>query len=161
MNEFLARLGARDRMMLFAGGGILLVALLYGLGWRPISHRVAELRTAVGEQTALEKWMQSAVSEVKQLRGSQGANPVERQSLLSLADRTARQGGIGPAVRRVEPEGSDKVRVQLEQAAFDDIMAWIESLVGQYHVRIDSVAVEGRDQPGLVNARIVIQAPAP
>jgi general secretion pathway protein M len=159
MNEFLAGLGVRERLLVFIGGGLLLLVLLYGLAWRPMSERVGQLRATVSEQRALEKWMEGAVAEVKRLRGAQSANRAERQSLLSLADRTARQSGIGPAVRRVEPEGADKVRLQLEQAPFDDMMAWIESMVSQYHVHIDTVTVESRDQSGLVNARVIIQAP--
>ena len=159
MKNFLAGLGARERLLLIAGGGLLALILLYGLAWRPLTEHVGQLRATVTEQQALETWMQGAVDEVKRLRGTQGANRAERQSLLSLADRTARQSGIGPAVRRVEPEGTDKVRLQLEQAPFDDMMAWIESLVSQYHVHIDTVTVESRDQPGVVNARIILQAP--
>jgi general secretion pathway protein M len=160
MKQFLAGLGTRERYLLIAGGGLLLVLLLYALAWRPFSGRVEQLRDTVQEQRALEQWMEGAAAEVRQLRGTQGANRAAGQSLLSLADRTARQNGLGPAIKRVEPEGTDKVRLQLEQAPFDDLMTWIETLVSQYHARIDTVTVEARDQPGVVNARVILQAPA-
>jgi general secretion pathway protein M len=158
MKQWFANLGERERWLVLGGGGMVFLLLLYALAWLPLSHRVGDLRSTVQGQVALERWMEGAAAEVKRLRGSQGS-VAAGQSLLSLVDRTAREGGLGPAVRRVEPDGIDKVRIQLEQAPFDDLIAWLETLVRQNRIRIDSVTAEGRDQPGVVNARVVLQAP--
>lgn len=161
MKELLAGLGARERFLLLAGAVLVALVLLYGLAWKPLGERVASLRTTVAEQTALHQWMQGAVQEIRQLRGRQQPATGERASLLALADRTAREHGLGAAIRRVEPEGGDKVRIQLEQAPFDDVTGWLEQLVARHGVRIEIITIETRDQqPGMVNARLTLQAPA-
>lgn len=161
MKELLAGLGARDRFLLALGAVLVTVALLYGVVWKPLGERVAALRVTVAEQAATHEWMQEAAREIRQLRNRQGPARAGQTSLLSLSDRTARQHGLGPAIRRVEPEGADKVRIQLEQAAFDDITAWLENLVAREGVRIEIITVDARDQPGLVNARLTLHSPTP
>lgn len=161
MNQFLAGLGARERFLLAAGATVLALALLYALAWHPLAQRVDRLRVTVIEQIALQQWMQAASQEVRRLRASQSGQRTERQSLLALTDRTAREAGLGPAIRRVEPEGTDRVRIVLEQAGFDEMVSWLELLVSRFLVRVDSVTVDARNEPGLVNARLVLQASAP
>jgi len=160
MRQYLAGLGVRERFLLIGGGVVLIVALLYALAWKPLGDRVERLRVTVSEQAALHQWMQSAAAEVQRLRAGRSGQRTERQSLLSLTDRTAREGGLAPAIRRVEPEGTDRVRIVLEQAGFDDMVNWLELLVSRHQVVVDSATVEARPEPGQVNARLVLQAPA-
>lgn len=159
MKDLLAGLGARDRFLLLAGGVVIAIALLYGLVWKPLGDRVASLRVAVVDQAALLQWMQGTAQDIRQLRGQQRPGAGERASLLSLTDRTARERGLGAAIRRVEPEGGDKVRIQLEQAPFDDMVGWLELLISRHGVRIEIISIDARDQAGLVNARLTLQSP--
>lgn len=161
LNRYLAGLGQRERLMLAAGAAALAALLLYFAMWRPLDTRVDRLRETVGDQRTLLQWMETSAQEVQRLRGAQPRQRAERQSLLALADRTAREAGLGPAIRRVEPEGSDRVRIVLEQAGFDDMTAWLEQLVSRSQVRIDNVTIDNRPEAGLVNARLLLQAPAP
>ncbi len=157
MKALLAGLGARERFLLMAGVALITLVLLYGLVWKPLGDRVSSLRATVIEQTALHQWMQTTAGEIRRLRGQQRPPSGERASLLSLADRTAREHGLGAAIRRVEPEGGDKVRIQLEQAPFDDITRWLEQLVARHAVVIEIITIEARDEAGLVNARLTLQ----
>jgi general secretion pathway protein M len=159
MKDLLAGLGARERFLLLAGGIVIAVVLLYGLVWKPLGDRVASLRVTVAEQGALHQWMQASAQEIRQLRGQQRPVAGERASLLSLTDRTARERGLGTAIRRVEPEGSDKVRIQLEQVPFDDMAGWLEHLVSRHDVRIELITIDAREQSGLVNARLTLESP--
>ncbi len=159
MKELLAGLGARDRFLLLIGAVLITLVLLYVLAWKPLGDRVASLRSTVAEQGLQLQWMQGAAQEIQRLRGQQRPATGERASLLALTDRTARERGLGAAIRRVEPEGSDKVRIQLEQAPFDDMTVWLEQLVARHGVRIEIITIEARDQAGLVNARLTLQSP--
>ncbi len=159
MKELLAGLGARDRFLLAFGALLVAVALFYGIVWKPLGDRVMALRVSVAEQAETHLWMQEAAREIRELRGQQAPARGARASLLSLTDRTARERGLGPAIRRVEPEGADKVRIQLEQAPFDDMVTWLEQLVARERVRIEIITIDARDQAGLVNARLTLQSP--
>ncbi|MDR2877032.1 MAG: type II secretion system protein M [Chromatiales bacterium] len=161
MKRYLAGLGQNERLLLALGGAILVLAVLSFGVWLPLDTRVDRMRTTIGDQRALLQWMQTSAQEVRRLRQTQPRQPAEHQSLLALSDRAAREAGLGPAIRRVEPEGNDRVRIVLEQAGFDDMTNWLEQLVNRSQIRIDNVTVDNRPEPGLVNARLLLQAPAP
>ncbi len=158
MKQWLDRLDPRERRLVIGGGALALVLLIYLLGWLPFSRETARLREVVTEQRALASWMEQAAREARRLRGLQGGAAARRgsHSLLSLADQTARQAGLGGAIKRVEPEGQDKVHIRLEGVAFDDLIRWLEKLQLGRGVHIQSIAIDRRDTPGLVDARLTL-----
>jgi len=161
MKQLIANLSRRDRLLLAAGAGGALLVLLFLIAWLPFGRHVDRLRDNVAAQRETRVWMQQAAAEVKQLRGSTPARKGAGQSLLAAADSTARQHGLAAAMKRVEPDGADKVRIRLEQAGFDDMMRWLELLVREHGVRIESITIDGRNQTGVVDARLTLQAGAP
>lgn len=168
MNEFIERLqtayfrlSARDRLALILGSTLLALLLFLFAIWMPLDRRIDRLQETVDRQLSLRAWMAEAAEEVRRLKtSSPGTTRVGEQSLLAFTDRTAREAGLAGALRRVEPEGNDRVRIVLEQASFDTASGWLEQLAGRFGVRIASITVERRDEPGLVNVRVVLQAPA-
>ncbi len=130
MKAWFVSLEANERRLLMIGAPLLLIMLLYVSVWEPLVNNVAELRTSTAEQESLLAWMRGAAQEVKQLRGRSGqrSKPTSSGSLLSLVDRTAKSGGLGAALKRVQPDGDQKVRVWLEAASFDDTVRWLTSL---------------------------------
>ena len=156
------RLSARDRLLVTIGTALFLLLLLLFAVWMPLDQRVDRLRDTVDRQLALRAWMSDAAREVQQLRASgDSTQRMEDQSLLAFTDRTAREAGLAGALRRVEPEGNDRVRIVLEQASFDTVATWLEQLVERFRVRIANITVERREEAGLVNVRVVLQAPSP
>jgi general secretion pathway protein M len=161
MKQFIANLSRRDRLLLAAGAGGALLVLLFLIAWHPFGRHVDRLRDNAAAQRETRVWMQQAAAEVKQLRDAAPARRGTGQSLLAAADSTARQHGLAAAMKRVEPDGADKVRIRLEQAGFDDMTRWLELLVREHGVRIESITIDGRNQTGIVDARLTLQAGAP
>lgn len=160
MNKWLANLGAQERFLVIGTGVLVVLAIFYGGVWRPLSERVENLHGTVAEQRELRLWMREAAREADRLRGAGAATGAVGGSLLSIADRTAKQAGLGNAVRRVEPEGTGKVRIRLEQAAFDDLTRWLERLARESGVRVESITVNSGQRPGLVDARLTLEGAA-
>jgi general secretion pathway protein M len=157
MKAWFSNLEVNERRMLIVGGGLLLVMLLYIGIWEPLTNKVETLRVSTAEQTALLTWMRSTAQEVKQLRGrgSQQVKPASGQSLLTLVDRTAKSGRLGTALKRVQPDGSEKVGVWLEAANFDDLVRWLAVLETRHSVRVVSSVFQSLETSGRVDARLV------
>jgi general secretion pathway protein M len=104
--------------------------------------------------------MQESAQTLTQLKRSSNnaAQGLGGRSLLSVADSTARAGGLGPALKRVEPEGSDSVRVWLEGAPFDVLVKWLGTLSTIHGVNAETVTMERSDATGRVSARLTLQA---
>jgi general secretion pathway protein M len=160
MKAWFAGLEANERRLLIIAAPLVLLMLLYVGIWEPLNSRVATLRASTAEQESLLAWMRGAAQEVKQLRGrgDQRVKPASGQSLLSLVDRTAKSGQLGPALKRVQPEGDQKVRVWLESASFDDVVRWLTLLETQHGVRVESSVFQALEATGRVDVRLVFEA---
>jgi len=134
--------------------------LVYAVAWGPLASSVSRLQQSVEEQQALKQWMQQSAAEVNQLRGAAGATD-DHRSLLAVVDQTSKQSQLGPAVKRIEPDGQELVRVSLEQASFDDMVTWLGSLQRSYGVSVADVSLDRQAESGRVNARITLKRSGP
>lgn len=162
MKAWLDGLTARERVMLYVGAAALLLLLLYALVWSPVRSGYLSLQESVGGQRETAVWMEQSAQRLAQLKRSRGpaATGLGGQSLLALADRTARSSDLGEALKRVEPDGSNSVKVWLEGASFDVLVDWLGSLSTKYAIDIDTVTLERvGETAGRVNARLTLQAP--
>jgi type II secretory pathway component PulM len=83
--------------------------------------------------------------------------PATQDSLVVLIDRAARESGLGQALTGSQPSGDGGMRVQLEKAPFNSLVAWLARLSEQNGVRVESASIDAANEPGLVNAGIVLR----
>jgi len=157
MMAYWAQLKPRERMLLIGGGVFIILLMLYSLLWDPLVKKADQLNNSIPAQMELVAWMEQAALEVQELKANKQEKPQIKggQSMLAVIDRTAKQRRL--SMKRVEPDGSTRVRVWLERASFDDLLLWIGSVQREYGIRIDSVVVDKEDEPGLVNARLTFE----
>jgi type II secretory pathway component PulM len=111
-----------------------------------------------GNETKREdlKWMQVNAPEVRTAGGQLPADTGEAP--VVLVDRVARQNGLASALRGTQPNGTG-VRVQLEAAPFDTLVAWLAALDERYGLAVESITLDRTAKPGLVNASITFTPP--
>ena len=153
------KLQARERRVL--GVGAVSVALMLGwaLVWYPLSHARSDLGARVAHQRDDLVWMRQALGETRSLRAQGARSRADRQgkSLLALADVSARGAGLAGALKRVEPAGSNSVRVTFEIADFDTLMNWLDALARDYGVQTTDFSSDKVEGLGLVNARVTLE----
>lgn len=161
IKEYWLNLSASERRTLLIGAVVLTLLFLYGVIWKPIVDGAEQWRTTVKEKEAFVVWMSKASREAQALRTQGGEVKSDSgQSLLAVVDQTARQAGLGDALKRVEPKGSDEVRVRLEQAAFDQMIQWLMQLQQSSGVSIDSISVDKEEESGRVSATLALKGSA-
>jgi general secretion pathway protein M len=160
MREWLEGLEARERLLVVGGGSLLVVFLLFVLVWLPVRASYNNFKASVAEQRDTAAWMQRSAQQLAALKRSGGtaAAGLGGRSLLAVTDSTARAGGLGAELKRVEPEGRDSVRVWLDGAAFDVLIKWLGTLSSTHGIQVDSATLEGAGTAGRVNARLTLQA---
>lgn len=157
MKAWWENLGARERGLIVVGTVLVMMLLSYVLAWEPLRNSDRRLRQNVAERRADLAWMRQAAEEIKRLGGAGAARPVaDNRSLLTLVDQTARAAGLGAALKRVAPQGDDKLSAQLDGAEFDKLIPWLSALERDQAIAIISLNVDRTDAPALVNARIVL-----
>lgn len=160
MKDWFDKLEPKERMMLAVGGVLLVLLLIYVLVLAPIRSAYQSLKLGVAEQRETIAWMQGSAQTIERLMRSSGSasQGLGGRSLLAVTDSTARAGGLGATLKRVEPEGSNSVRVWLDGAPFDVLIKWLGMLGTQHGVDVNSVTLERSDAAGLVNARLTLEA---
>jgi type II secretory pathway component PulM len=78
------------------------------------------------------------------------------ESLVVLIDTSARESGLGQALTGSAPGADGAMRVQLEKADFNLLVAWLSRLSNQHGVRVESATVDAAGEAGLVNATVVL-----
>ncbi len=158
MKEWFNGLEPRERLTLCVGGGIAAIILLYAILWLPVTRDVASLQDQVENQRSTARWMQSSATEVTALRGVRAATPRgnDGRPLLTLVETTAKRAGLGEALNRVEPQGTNRARVWLELASFDQLLRWLAQIQRDHGVQAESAVVDPQERVGRVNARLVL-----
>lgn len=149
-------LAARERLVLAAGAALAAVLIVYALLWAPLQRDLARLRADVPKAQQQLQWMKAQAARVRQLRANASA-AVPGSGLLSFVEQSAQSYRISDKIRRVEPEGSNSVRLAIDAVAFNSLVEWLANLQKQGGVRIENASVEPGTAAGVVNARLLLR----
>lgn len=155
-------LEARERRTLTLGAVALAVIVFVFAIWLP-AHRGAEAQAArLADRRVALAWMQQAAAEARLLQAAGGGarTGLGGQSLFSFVDKSARDAGLGSAIRQVEPTEDQRVRVNLQQASFDTVVNWLATLKSRNGIEAEQLSVRRGADAGKVDVQIVLQGPA-
>jgi len=155
LREWFAGLNQREQLSLIALGLALILYLLYMLAWAPLAERRERLEQQnVGVAESLQR-VDAMVSEIMRLRGG-GAGAVQRNLTALVNASTARHA---LQVSRLQPNSRGDIQVRLENAAFDDLVAWLDELENRESLLVTEVSITQSGTSGRVNATIRISQP--
>jgi general secretion pathway protein M len=145
----------REQMFVAAAGVVAGLALIYLVLWQPFAIAREQGAHKLEAARALASRIEVVGAQV------QGTHPPGSDmvvgpevSLMSAVDRAAKDGTLGKAPSRIQPDGDKQVRVWVEDVQFDALLRWMDEVQRRYGLRIDGVAVERRPTAGTVNARL-------
>jgi general secretion pathway protein M len=154
VRDWLDNLSARERNLVYGAGGLLAVALLYLVVVMPFQVSGKKMTARVQQKSADLAWMQASAPQAMAAAGATQQSGGE--SLVVLVARTAREAGLGEALRDQSPDGDAGLRLRIEAASFDTLVTWLGSLQQQYGVTIESANIDAA-APGLVNATLSLK----
>jgi general secretion pathway protein M len=154
VRDWLANLTARERNLVYGAAALLGVLLLYLVLVLPFQTAGAKLDKRVEQKAANLAWMREKAPQIMAAAGTAQSRQ-GGESLVVVVDRTAREAGLGAALRDQSPTGENGLRLRLEAASFDALVAWLASLQQQYGVAIEAATVDAA-APGLVNATLTL-----
>ncbi len=155
LRQWLAGLAPRERLLVFLAAGLLAVALVYFVIVLPLTSATAKRSARLDQKAADLALMQQMAPQVK-AAAAMGGVVTNNQSLVVLVDRTGREAGLGNSIRDQSPSGEHGLRLRLEAASFDTLIAWLANLQQQYGVRVEAATVDAAAAPGLVNASLTL-----
>lgn len=157
MKAWFETLQAREKKFVVAAIIAVSIAILYLGIWRPLERNQTQLETSV------QTW-QSAIAELRPLRSQlQSASPRaaagRSDSLVVIIDNTLRQRGLYTSLQRSQPVAQNGIRVEFENAAFDDLVLWLGDLGQSYglHLQSGSFSRNAAGTAGRVNATVTVE----
>lgn len=154
MKAWWAGLAERDRRVLQVGALLVVLMLVWALGWQPLARARASLRAqAIAQAQALE-WMRPAARQLADAGGLAHAPSTDARSLLARVDAGAREAGLAGSLVSVEPQGANRVRATLSAADFDVLVRWLQQVSAQ-GVLLEQLSVQ-RAAAARVDARVVL-----
>ena len=155
MRAWYANLADRERRFVNIGAVAVVVLLLLGI-ILPFNRSITQARLRVTTKQADLAFIQSAAPELASL-GPGSGNITSGESLVVLIDSSARESGLGKSLSSTEPTGDGGLRIRLERAPFDGLVAWLARISQQHGVRVESAEIEQAGEAGLVNASLVLK----
>lgn len=155
MREWYAKLAPRERMFVLIGGAAVAVMLLLGL-IVPLNRSINQARQRVTHKQADLAFIQSAVPELSSAAPAMAA--ASPDTLVVLIDSSARESGLGKSLSSSQPSANGRLRIRLDKAPFDGLVAWLARLAQQHGVRVETAEIETAGEAGFVNASLELRA---
>lgn len=146
----------RERLVVAGGGVILLALLCYAVVWAPLQHELSRLRADVPKQRAQLALMQAQARQVARLRASTRSS-VGAGNLLTGLEQSAQQLGVRENITRMEPDGTNTVRLSLDSVNFNTLLSWLADLQSKGGIRTETATITAQPDPGLVDARLLVR----
>ncbi len=146
----------REQRVVAIGAVILALIVLVGGILMPLQSAVSTAVRANANKREDLAWMRVNAPEIRAAGFALAADTGEAP--MVLVDRVGREAGLSSALRGTQPNATG-VRVQLEAASFDTMIAWLDTLDARYGYALESITVDRGAAPGMVNASVTFTKP--
>ena len=149
---------ARDQLALKVLAAVMLVLFLYFGLWQPAYQYKQNAQIDLQQQQDLLALVMENKAALTQMSGagSSTSAALNSQQLVSAVTNLAKQAGV--LLKRFEPSGEQEIKVWVEDASFDKMMNWLNTLQKTLNVRVEQISLEKTDAPGLVSARLTLSS---
>ncbi|NOR51282.1 MAG: hypothetical protein GQ470_01560 [Gammaproteobacteria bacterium] len=145
----------REQSTVIAATIVMVLLMGYLFLFEPYLERRDRLELNVVNQQEDLLWMRQAAEQIKQSKKSGAQKGSRGLSLLSFVDQSTKRHKLDKEIKRIQPEGS-KVRVSFEEISFRKVVGWLSDLEKSGY-SVNGAVIERTKEPGMVNARIVIE----
>lgn len=139
----------REQQMMSIAAVFVVIGIIYWGIWTPLSEaEESSINKLQAQQQTLTK-VKNMVSQIASLKQSDSA-PLYRGSLSSAANQTAAQYGL--VITRMQPQ-ANKIQIWMDEVPFDALLNYLNDLVQQKGLSLDSIDLAETEQPGVVKVR--------
>jgi general secretion pathway protein M len=160
MMSWFSGLVPRERLVVTGGALVLSALLCYFLVLAPLDAAIRQKESILQAQRSQMINLRALTAEYRSLGSAEpkkGSKSTRNTSLLAIVDASGAEQGIKDSIKRLSPEGKDKVRIHLEEAPFDNLVVWLAQLSADHRITAESTTVRRGDEPGKVSGNLLLQ----
>ena len=156
MKDWFDSLQERERIFVTVAAVVVLLAVLYLFVWMPLDKSQKSMAASVDLWSQQLAELRPVIAKL-QSQGTDG-RPISTEPLVVIVDRTVRDFELASALQRTQPSGN-LVRVEFENAAFDDLILWLGALNQRNGLRVQTAnfSSTSSEKTGLVNSTLTLQ----
>jgi len=158
IKQWFNALPSKEQWMVSGTGSLIIVTLFYLMVWEPIHVGLNTEQQKKQSQNDILVWMQGAAIEVNTLRSSGGTTIRDKNKPATLViEQTINNAGLKSSVKKIESSGKNGARVTLNEASFNQIIVWLNTLSKYNGIQVVSANIERGNKPGNTNARLTLE----
>jgi len=161
IKQWFNSLPSKEQWMVSATGLLIVVTLFYLIIWEPVHLGLEAEQQKQQAQKEILLWMQQAAIEARVLRSSGNRSTVRNKNKPAtlVIEQTINNAGLKPSVSKIESSGKNGARVVLNDAPFNQILVWLNTLTTHNGIQVVSANIERAKKPGRANARLTLERP--
>jgi len=161
LKQWFYSLPTKEQWMVSGTGTVILITLFYLIIWEPLHLGLQEEQQKQQSQKEIMLWMQQAATEAKSLRSAGGRSTVrdKNKPTTLVIEQAINNAGLKSSVNKIESSGNEGARVTLNDASFNQILVWLNTLATHNGIQVVSANIERSDKPGRANARLTFERP--
>ncbi len=161
LKQWFNSLPTKEQRLVSGTGALIIITLFYIIVWEPVHLGLDEEQQKQQSQKEILLWMQDAASEVKTLRTSGTRNTIrdKNKPTTLVIEQTIKNAGLKSSVNKIESSGNNGARVTLNEASFNQILIWLNTLETHNGIQVVSANIERSSKPGRANARLTFERP--
>lgn len=153
-------LSPRDQKLAIITIALLVITLFYTMIWEPIHDDLAYQKQEQKIQQDIYVWMKNAQIEVESIRksGNSTGKIIKENSPVSIViEQSANTSGLKQYISKIESSGKNSAQIKIEDASFDQMLLWINTLNTRYGILVSSAKIERTNKEGVINARLTLK----
>ncbi|MBT8120537.1 MAG: type II secretion system protein M [Gammaproteobacteria bacterium] len=161
LKQWYRSLPQKEQWMVSGTAALIFVTLFYLVIWEPIHVGLQTERQKQQSQQEILIWMQQAANEVRTLRASGSRSTIrDRNKPITLViEQAIKNAGLQSSLNKIESSGNDGARVTLNEASFNQVLVWLNTLSTYNGIQVVSANIERGKEPGRANARLSFERP--
>jgi len=161
IKQWFNSLPSKEQWMVSATGLLIIITLFYLIVWEPVHVGLEAEQQKQQSQKEILLWMQQAAVEVRVLRSSGMRSTVRDKDKPAtlIIEQAINNAGLKSSVSKIESSGKNGARVVLNDAPFNQILVWLNTLATHNGIQVVSANIERASKPGRANARLTLERP--
>jgi len=157
IKEWFLQLVPREQMLVSIAAVLAIITLIVTLGVRPSVSNTTRGHERVADKRQLLSELERVAERIGPQTGTGQATPgAGNQSLVVIVDRTTRNNGLAPYLKRNQPDGTASIRLRFENAPFDAVIEWLGIIKSQHGLRTTAANIDTTSAAGRINCNLTL-----
>jgi len=154
-------LQTNEQRMVLATSAIICLTVFYLVVWEPLHLNLKEQEHKTQSQQEILSWMQQAAIEARTLRSGGSRNVIrdKNKPVTLVVEQSIQNAGLKPSVNKIESSGNTGTRVTLNEASFNQLLVWLNTISTHNGIIVSSANIERGNKPGRANVRLTLERP--